>query len=69
MKLEADLELKKKTGSDSLKELESIKTMDWHRKPLQTVFNEFNYKNIYSEIDSSYYNSLGVSNFNSGFAK
>jgi len=62
MKAEADAELlqTKKQGPDSLKELEAIKTMQWHRTPLDEVFSEFNYKWIYSQIDPSYYKALGV---------
>jgi len=46
LKAEADEEIKKssKKGTDSLKELEGIKTMDWHKKPLLEVFADFNYK-------------------------
>jgi len=46
LKAEADAEiLKSKTtnkGKDSLSELEGIKTMDWHKKPLLDVFADFN---------------------------
>jgi len=48
MKAEVDEDIKKQQegGSDSLKKLEDIKTMDWHKRPIESVFEKFNYKTI-----------------------
>jgi len=63
IKAESEQEIvkSKPNTSDSLKDLEAIKTMNWHKKSLTNIFQEFNYNKIYAEVDNSYFQKLGVS--------
>lgn len=48
-------------------ELEAVKTMTWHKKPLVEAFDELGYKYAYSEVNPSYFQPLGKSSYQEAF--